>query len=91
MSLSFFGVGLLSEESGTLVATEFPTVGLYRLSRKLPANGRSLVLDADEAVVDGVEDELEAVGDAELGVDAGEVVLDGGFADAEFVGDFLVA
>ena len=41
--------------------------------------------------MDGVEDELEAVGDAQLGVDAGEVVLDGGFADAELVGDFFVA
>ena len=45
----------------------------------------------DEAVVDGVEGELEAVGDAEFVEDVVEMVFYGLLADEEFFADFFVA
>jgi len=45
----------------------------------------------DEAVVDGVEGEFEAVRDAELVEDVVEMILDGLLGDEKFFADFLVA
>ncbi len=45
----------------------------------------------DEAVVDGVEGEFEAVGDAEFVEDVVKVVFYGLLADEKFFADFLVA
>jgi hypothetical protein len=45
----------------------------------------------DEAVVDGVESEFEAVGDAKLIENIVEMVLDGLLGDEEFFADFFVA
>ena len=45
----------------------------------------------DQAMVDGVQGEFEAVGDAELVEDIVEMVLDGLLGDEKFFPDFLVA
>ena len=43
------------------------------------------------SVIDGVEDEFDAGGDAELFEDAEEIFLDGVLAEFEFAGDLAVA
>src|ERR1700731_1162203 len=45
----------------------------------------------NQPVVDGVESQLEAVGDAELVKNVVEMVLNGLFGDEKFFADFLVA
>src|SRR6267142_2573083 len=45
----------------------------------------------DQSMVDGVQREFEAVGDAELVENIVEMVLDGLFGDEKFFADFLVA
>ena len=62
------------------------TDGLIELAAARAASGL-----VNQAVVDGVEGQLQAVGDAELVEDVVQVVLDGLFADKEFLADFLVA
>ena len=54
----------------------------------MPLRGLGLV---DQAVVDGVEGEFEAVGDAKLVEDVVQVVFYGLLADEKFFADFLVA
>jgi hypothetical protein len=44
-----------------------------------------------EPMMDGVQGQFQAVGDAELVEDVVQVVLDGLFGDEEFFADFLVA
>ena len=45
----------------------------------------------DQSVVDGVQREFEAVGDAELVENIVEMILDGLLGDEKFFADFLVA
>jgi len=45
----------------------------------------------DEAMVDGVQGEFQAVGDAEFVEDIVQVILDGLFADEELLADLFVA
>ena len=53
-------------------------------------NGLELGL-VDEAVVDGVESEFEAIGNAKLVEDIVQVIFYGLLADEKFFADFLVA
>ena len=45
----------------------------------------------DQAVVDGVERELKAIGNTELIEDVVQVILDGLLADKKLLADFLIA
>ena len=54
-------------------------------------HGKRMRQLVDQAVVDGVEGKLQAVGNAELIEDVVQVILDGLLADEELFADFLVA